>query len=581
MEPKTHQILVNFDALKPFCILVASSVVGKEYLPQIAETALNRYNSIHSTTYKLSDVTLFLTDPDDTEELPIENYDESKEYELVIRLPNFQNLPNKLNVSLEDEEMNVKQAKIELSKKNYYAASTFASYSPGHIDELANEISTSIYSNLLSTEAKDFQFMKSEQLTFEELIQKCQENSDNNMLVRKYCKELAKIDPFAAIRAMIPFPNTWKFIPEFCQTDETFNFFFEQITNIFISQYGFKCFSQIFFNCGFIERSIQIYNPIGIPIHGSEKEVRAYCWKLFLLFDIQKLHQTLLIFFRIHRNLVIGSLRCETMYNFLCDIYAGRSKNDPPPPPQKIDYSEKNHQELPHIFYLAGLLLFYTGMYDHFVEVFQCSPTNDPASLLKIKPSAREWKLGRSILLNQGWGCEKLPKNRMHCVLCDYRPYKENFVIYDLKKPHDVYLLSHCSFYELASPTSFLEKRCFWNLIEIGKQYKSITIMNGNYDVKTVLPRLVQYLVFPTVTEAIEAIAKSVVIVFQQIHSYLPHMPLYFVEMDQYDREGHVVMRLNEEIRKILPDFVKFRYLPNEDDQPNDSSAIYGKHFTP
>ena len=149
MEQKTHQILVNFDAKKPFCILVASSVMGKDYLPQIAETALTRYNSIHSTAFKLSEATLFLTDSNDIEEVSIENFDESKGYELVIRLPNFQPFTNKLNISLEDEELNAKQAKMELARKSYYSASTFASYSPGHIDELAKNISTSIYTHLL------------------------------------------------------------------------------------------------------------------------------------------------------------------------------------------------------------------------------------------------------------------------------------------------------------------------------------------------------------------------------------------------------------------------------------------------
>lgn len=582
MESKTYQLLVNFDSKKPYCIIVVCSSISKDLIPKIASLALSRYNSIHSTTFELQKCSLFLTDQNDTDSVPIELFDDTKDYELVIRLPDFEPFQPKVNIPLEDDEAFYKSAKEKIQSRNFYSAYTFASYSPGHIDELAEKISESIYAGLLPAETHDFKFVKKQSFEYNQLIKNCEENVDKIMIFRKYCLLLAKISPQAAIKLIMNYPTTLKILPEFCQTEETFEFVLSEINQLCITQAGFKYFSDLFFNYGFVDQSIRIHNSIDIPAEASEKEFRAYCWKLFLLFDLNKLHQALVIYFRLHRNLAIGTVRCDRAYAYLCDVYSGVSTSESSFNGQssQLEYSsEKSHPDLCNIFYMAGILMFYTGMYDHFADMLQCSPTSDPVTLLKQKPSAREWKIGRSILLNQGWGCEAMPKNRMHCTLCDYRPYKENFICYNLKRPHDVYMLSHVSFYELAAPEPSFAKKCFWNLIDVASKYKSITIMNGNYDVKVIIPHLMQYLVFPTVHDAIKAVAQSVAKVLTQVHEYLPSMPLYFVELEQYDREGNIVMHLNDEIKKVLPDFVEFREIPNEEETPIDNSSYYGRHF--
>ena len=191
----------------------------------------------------------------------------------------------KLNISFQNEEKNVQYARDELARHSFYSATSFASYAPGHIDELAKDISNYIYRYLTPAEAKDFQFTKIENLTFNELIQKCQENSDNPMNLRKYCVEIAKISPVSAVRVILSFPQAWPFLPLFCKTEETFNFLLNEIKNLFISQRGYKYFSDLFLSYGFVEKSMKIYNSIDVAVQSTEKEFRSFCWNLFLLFE--------------------------------------------------------------------------------------------------------------------------------------------------------------------------------------------------------------------------------------------------------------------------------------------------------
>lgn len=575
---KSHQMLVHIDGKRPYCVMVETLVVSDQLI-QIASNALQRYNSINCTTFDISQVQVFMIDENDTVEIPVKNFDQDPSgYEMVIRLPDFEPIEHKITVK-PDSELKYIESALELKKKgDFLSAITMSMYTPGNYLKLSTEFKLSIYSQLKPYETKDFRLLTPQKLTLEQLLQKCEESYDNIMLFRMYCLEISKKFPFLVIKIIFNFPETLQLLPEFTDDEEKFEYVLSEIKQISVTPACLKYISEIYFNQGLIEYSSRIYNSIDMVAACSDEDFRNYCWKLFLLHDMPKLHQSLVIFFRINRQISIGVLTFDRVYQLLCDLYTGTSTLDSI---NNIHYTTVSYESRPflcHICFLAGLCLFYCGMFDQFYLIFQCHPGVPAQELLRMKPSAREWKVGKAILLNQGWGCEKLPKDRMNCVLADYPQYKYNFSLYPVSRPHDTYLLSHVSFYEIANPLPSFSKRCFWNLVDIASQYHTLTILNGRYDYKTVMPHLIQNRVFASTRAALDAIANCTAEIFTQIHEKYPHLKLVFVELPVYDNdiEIDITDQYNELIKMALPDFVQFLPLPGEE---ADTSDLYGKCF--
>ena len=92
MRGKSHQMLVHIDGKRPYCVMVETQVVNSQLI-NIATTALQRYNSIHCTTYDISQISVFLIDENDTVEIPVDKFDQNPEnFEMVLRPVSYTHL---------------------------------------------------------------------------------------------------------------------------------------------------------------------------------------------------------------------------------------------------------------------------------------------------------------------------------------------------------------------------------------------------------------------------------------------------------------------------------------------------------
>ena len=564
-------VLVHVESQTPETLAVCSEHLRLLRNREIAAVALERYNVLHESSFKLEDskvsgITHFSIPIECELDAQVRLHDD---FELVIRLPDYISPGEpKIPEKTANEMIDIAESFMECgdggSASMFFTAAGFqgSDYVAEKHWNLHDRREKRRYWRILesfgwpdSLESEEESEAEDWGRTPEQLIRDCEDGVDveTNLIV------LAKTRPMHAIEFILTNLHLYRYIPDVCRASEAA---LEALTQ-FLD--GFGCvidvrmaIGEMLLRKGMIGPGLAIgFNPDVIAIQTPQVALAHVkkMWAMWVNGDLGPLYYNLLMFFLYHRTDKLGNVMGNQVFMLL-----EGAKNFPEQAtkskifgtvPKQIDQAQ---MPMFRAMCLAGVFLYTQGMMREYKELKGSMHTGRVSYFEKMKDGFCELRDAPEYVLFARSGKQSPPPYEDPAMLW---AVGDETLMDDGFKPIDkMWAMFHpvagLSLWKIKKKYS-MEATAFWNLVDVAQRYTGICLQIGKWDILETIPKLLQNGVVDSVKKAMEYIAGIYASIVEEIEERSGR-PVFvrYVKFDMDDMRDQIAA-FNKVLLHALP----------------------------